>query len=56
MAETSNEVLPKNFRYLLIKLSSKLSEEEGERIAFAELGFPVGEREKRNFQLHVCAN
>jgi len=54
MAETSNEELPKTFRYLLIELSSKLSEEECERIAFAELGFPVGEREKKqNSQLHV---
>jgi len=44
---------PKTFRYLLIELSSKLSEEEGERIAFAELGLPLGEREKRNSQLHV---
>jgi len=53
MTETWNEELLKTFRYLLIDLSSQLSEEECERIAFAELGLPVGERDKRNSQLRV---
>ena len=55
MAETSNdhEELLKTFRYLLIDLSGRLSEEECGRIAYGELDLTVGERDTRSPQLRV---
>jgi len=49
MAETSNEELLRNFRYLLLEVSDGLTEDECGRIAFGELG----EKGKQNPQLDV---